>query len=292
MKILILASGGDAPGMNKFISMLYKKFGSNLYACRAGFEGLFKNDILPMKFYNPIKFENSAGCCIKTSRFPDFKKPEIFKEALNNAKKFDYLIVLGGNGSHKGVRELSYNGVKTIFVPATIDNDVEENEYSIGFHTAVSMVCYAFRSIMPSMESQSRTCIFETMGRYSGNIATNSSKILKPDFLICDKKDFDVESVVSKIKNNVAKDKSTSIILRENIFDVKKLASQIQKEIETPNSVKFFIVGHLQRGGKPTKTELRYSKMFAKATIKAIKSNLLTSASILFNSGKPILYKI
>ena len=80
MKVLVVASGGDAPGTNKFISILQRKYGKNLFACRDGFIGLCQNDIVPIKFFEPHKYANKAGCCIGTTRFPEFKEPKNFQK--------------------------------------------------------------------------------------------------------------------------------------------------------------------------------------------------------------------
>ena len=156
MKILVLTSGGDAPGMNMILYSLYRKFGKDLFAARAGFKGLINNDICNISEFKMDKL--SAGSIIKSSRCPDFKTREGFKKGLNNAKNFDYVIILGGNGSYKGACELAENGIKAIFIPATIDNDVEISEYSQGFNTAVSACINHFNSIMPSMETFNRWC--------------------------------------------------------------------------------------------------------------------------------------
>lgn len=284
MKILLIASGGDAPGMNKFIAQMYKRYGSSLYACKGGFEGLYNADIVPARFFEPLKVANSAGCCIKSGRFPQFKQKKYFNKALENAKNFDFVVVMGGNGSKKGVKELAEGGVKAIFVPATIDNDVEGTNYSIGFHTAVAMVCYAVRNVMPSMQSHSRACVFEVMGRHSGEIAQNAAKILQPQFLITQPSQLNIPEMASEILKRHKKDQATSIIIRENIIDCDVLTKKLNDEIGQ-RLVKNFVVGHLQRGGKPTKAELKMSAAFAHATIKAIGKNQ-SGVAIEFVDGK------
>ena len=151
MKILLIASGGDGSGMNKVVAELYKKHKGNIYACFRGFYGLYKNDIRPLKEFEPLKYENEAGCCIKTARFPEFKEEKYFRVALKHAREFDYVIVMGGNGSEKGCQDLTMGGVKTMFIPGTIDNDVHNSEYSIGYDTAIDQCCQTIKNVMPSM---------------------------------------------------------------------------------------------------------------------------------------------
>ena len=79
MKILILASGGDAPGMNKFIAKLYRAFKSEIFACKAGFKGLISGDIRPLSSFEPLKYENQAGCCISLRAALSFKRIKVLK---------------------------------------------------------------------------------------------------------------------------------------------------------------------------------------------------------------------
>ena len=290
MKVLILASGGDAPGMNKFISKLAQHFGKDLYACKRGFRGLYENEIYPIKYFDTLKHANSAGCCITSARFPEFKEKDVFKKAVENAKAYDAVVVLGGNGSQKAVVEMEKAGVKAVFVPCTIDNDVEENDYSIGFDTAVESVCYVYNNVMPSMEAFSRSCVFVTMGKHSGNIAKAAAKLVKPDIVIVEESQLDEEKIIEAIKKNYSKEKSTSIILRENIVDVNKLCKTISEKIK-PAEIRAFVVGYLQRGSKPTSRELRIAYQFALATIKAIRIKKLPIA-VLMEGGKIILKRI
>ena len=290
MKVLVLSSGGDAPGMNRFIAKLAQYFGNKLYACKGGFKGLYENQIYPIKFFEPQKYANSAGCCIKSSRFPEFKDKEIFDKAIENAKSFDALVVLGGNGSQKAVIEMSNAGVKAVFVPCTIDNDVEDSDYSIGFHTAVQSIINAARNIMPSMEALSRACIFETMGRYCGKIAEEAAKVLQPDLLITKIEDLKKDELIKVINKNFKKEKATMIIIKEKIVDIKDLREEISDKVK-PVVVRDFRVGYLQRGSAPTNRELRIAYMFAVSAIKAIELKQLPIATMM-QGGKIILKKI
>ena len=277
MKILVLASGGDAPGMNNFLYYITKAFKKDAYACKAGFKGLIEGRYYALSELDTKKYKNCAGCIVKSSRCPEFKTPAGFSKGLENAKKFDLCIILGGNGSEKGAEKLAENGVRTIFVPATIDNDVKSSEYSIGFHTAVRECCHAVEAIMPSMEAFSRACIFETMGRHDSAIAKTSAGIISADYLIGDEKDLDYDKIAKIINRNYKGEHSTSIILRENIVKknelMKELSLRVPKEI-----LKYHVIGHTQRGGKPSKVELKISKKLAKKAINFIKKSK--------NSGK------
>ena len=287
MKILLIASGGDGSGMNKVVAELYKKHKDNIYACFRGFYGLYKNDIRPLKSFEPLKYEKEAGCCIKTARFPEFKEEKFFRVALKHAREFDYVIVMGGNGSEKGCQDLTMGGVKTMFIPGTIDNDVDNSEYSLGFDTAIDQCCQTIKNVMPSMEAMERSCVFEAMGRHCPDIAVETAKRVGAEVCVQDKKDLKYKEIASLIKNRKKEHLSTTIVLRENILPIKEFADKLN-ELLKEDVVKTQVVGYTQRGGKPTKTELTNAKQFALVASTAIKKNL-SSKKILMQNGKVVM---
>ena len=270
MRVLVLTSGGDAPGMNMALATLYKKYKKNLFACRAGFRGLINGDILPMSEFGVLKQARKAGSIIKSSRCPEFKSPEGFSKALENAREYDVVIVLGGNGSYKGCCELAQNGVRTVFIPATIDNDVMCSDYSLGYHTAVQACINTIKNVMPSMEALNRSCIFEVMGRFCPRIAKSVNHSYQCDYLITDKKDINYKEMAKILKEKHSKWQSCVIVLKENIIKPNTIIRNLNK-LEPDIEVKSVTVGYLQRGSKPTLIELEYARKFASLTIAYIK---------------------
>lgn len=289
MKILILSSGGDAPGMNRFVWDVYKNFPKQTYFAYAGFTGLVNGQIFPLKDVIDKKLKDEAGTIIKSSRCPEFKEDEVFKMGLENAKNFDVVVILGGNGSEKGAKQLFENGVNTIFVPATIDNDVEECEYSIGFSTAVKEAVYAVENSMKSIEAFNNACLFEVMGRDDDSICREVAKLTGADYAVLDKKSLDFEELKNVVLKKFIKSQSACIIVRENIMDIEKIAKKLNDSIEM-NIVKTHIVGRTQRGGKPTKEELLMASKFAKETIRCIKTKVL-GVRILADTNNQIVVK-
>ena len=273
MKILILTSGGDAPGMNKFVAQIYKAFKEKTFFAYAGFTGLVNGQIYPLKDVFCRSCENQAGSIVHSSRCPEFSQDEVFAQGLENAKEFDCVIIMGGNGSEKGAKRLYENGVNTIFVPATIDNDVDENFYTIGFSTAVKECVYTIENSMPSIESFCQACLFEIMGRECDSIAKKTAQIVNADYVVNNKKALDYEKIKNIVLQNYIKNKSTCIVVRENISPVEKMAKKLN-EMLGQDMVKFQVVGRTQRGGKPTKQELDMAKRFAAETIDCVKSRV------------------
>lgn len=283
MKVLILTSGGDAPGMNMVIGSLFKKFKGKLYACRAGFKGLVNNDIISMKEYKPLKFINASGSVIKCSRCDAFKKEEHFKKAIDNAKRFDVVVVLGGNGSLNGAQELSKAGVHTIYIPATIDNDVEGSEYSLGFHTAVKGACETYRNIMPSFDAHERCGVFEVMGRKCDKLAKAVGEICRPDFLVVSEEDINYNQIANTLLHNKEIGEASSIIIKENLLDLSTFVENISKTVPEVE-VRAVQVGYIQRGNRPTTRELKIAKQFAKKASQEVYKD--KSVKLFLQNGK------
>lgn len=287
MKIVILTSGGDAPGMNKFIAQMARTFKGQVYGCKAGFRGLINNDIKPIEEYNPFAVENEAGSCIYCSRCPEFATEKSFLKAVKNASAYDLVVVLGGNGSFKGAKQLAANGVRTIFVPATIDNDVDVSEYSLGFHTAVKACCDCYYNIMPSMQAFNRCCVFMVMGRRHNAIALNTASAVQADYVVTDKVEYD--KIAKVVKANHNKGRATGIILRENLVPLDEFMKNIESRVKGLE-IRGVTVGHAQRGTAPTRSELAFAKKFAKCAIKVIKSGN-DSVACVYKEGKVITIK-
>lgn len=271
MKILFLCSGGDAPGMNRYIWELYSKFKKETYFAYAGFDGLIKGKIAPLSTVIDKKLRDEAGTVTRTSRCPEFKQAKYFKIGLENTKGFDVVIVFGGNGSQKGAKQLYEHGVNTIFIPGTIDNDVLECEYSIGYSTAVKEGVYAIDNSMPSNDAMNLACIYEVMGRESDSIALKVAEYVCADYCISNKKTLDLEKLKKIIETNYNNELSSCIVLRENLTDAKELTDKLN-DMLGKKIVRYHIVGRTQRGGKPTEEELTMATKYAKKTVECIKS--------------------
>ena len=195
-----------------------------------------------------------------------------FKKALKNLNnhKIDLLITMGGNGSLKGVKELIKAGIKCLFIPTTIDNDIEESDYSIGFNTAVSNAVDFINKVDTSMQAFDRLCIYEVMGRHCPDIANEVTQLTNADF--CYTLTSQKEECLKVIKKALKKDLSPKIILQENVIDANTLKQYLSTNLKNVD-VKVAVVGYVQRGGFATKTELQMATEFAKEICNQIKNN-------------------
>ena len=142
---------------------------------------------------------------------------------------------------------------------------------------------------MPSMEAFNRCCVFEVMGRKCDAIAKAVANMADVDYLIANEVDLDYKKIVKVIKDKYKKGHASSIVLRENITNIQTLCQKLEEESKV--TVKYNVIGHIQRGFKPTKLELKNAKAFAVNAIKAIK-NSEESHAVLMKKGKIVIEKL
>lgn len=255
-KIAVLTSGGDCQGMNACLNIIVKMAEFNyisVYGVKNGYQGLIDNDIVELKYNDVRNISHLGGTVLKSARSQEFMTLEGQKKAAKNLKdrEIDALIVIGGDGSFRGVMALNRLGVKTAAIPGTIDNDLHYTESTLGFDTAVNVAANAIESIKQTMAALDRCSVIEVMGRNCGAIALHSAAACCAEVVVLQEKPFTRRKIVRAIKR--AKDRgidSPTVVVAENLFDIKELAKEIETAlgIETKTSV----LGYIQRGGAPS----------------------------------------
>ena len=252
----VLTSGGDCQGMNACLSIIVKMAGFNkinIYGIRRGYQGLIDDDMIKLKYEDVSHISTIGGTFLHTSRCADFMTPEGKKKAVENIKKrkLDAIIVIGGDGSFKGVRDINKLGVKTIAIPGTIDNDLFYTEISLGFYSAVGVAADAVKCIKQTMYSHERCSVIEVMGRNCGSIALHVAAATASDVLAIPEHKLTEQQVIDKVKKSIKRGViSPTVIVAENQFDVNVLAEKIEKA--TGKETRASILGYMQRGGTPS----------------------------------------
>ncbi len=261
-KVGVLTSGGDAPGMNAAVRSVVRcglYSGFEMYGVYNGYNGLLNEEIVKLEASDVGNMLQRGGTILNTARSPEFNSEKGVKKAIENAKKYgiDAMVVIGGDGSFRGARDLTNNGLPTIGIPGTIDNDIACSEYTIGFDTALNTAMEAVDKIKDTCTSHQRCSIIEVMGRHAGYIAlsvaiaTGAENVLIPEF------PFDFEKdIIASVKQSRAIGKRNHIIIvaegvpKDNKLSSTKMAKMIEEE--TGMSTRAAILGHMQRGGSPT----------------------------------------
>ena len=259
--IAVLTSGGDAPGMNAAIRAVVRtgcENGMRVLGVRRGYNGLMNGDMYEMNLRTVSDIIHRGGTMLYSARSPEFKTEEGLQKALDvcKANGIEGVVVIGGDGSFRGARDLSLRGIPTIGVPGTIDNDIACCDYTIGYDTAMNTVMDMVDRIRDTTESHDRCSVVEVMGRRAGYIALNSGIAIGATSILIPEVDFDIEKdVIERMKRTQKTDKKHFIIIvaegvSEKIGGVANLAKIIEEKtgVESRASV----LGHVQRGGSPS----------------------------------------
>jgi len=263
-RIGILCSGGDCPGMNACIKAVVGTCVSNdieVIGINRGYQGLIENDVRPLTLLDVANIETIAGSIIKTSRSAEFMTEPGFNQAVANLKKngIEGLIVIGGNGSFRGCRDLVNAGVKVIGIPGTIDNDLFYTERSLGFDTAVQQAVDTITDIKQTMYANDRAVVFKCMGRHCGDIALHAAVAVEADALAVNEVGYSISEVVRDVKNAMKHGITSPVVVisEGSPIDMEELVFEIQSQVHL--TTRGIEIGYLQRGGAPT----YYDRMLA-----------------------------
>lgn len=256
-KIGILTSGGDAPGMNAAIRAVVRTgvyYGLKVVGVKRGYNGLLHGEMVDMDARSVSDILQKGGTILQTARCLEFKEPENIKRSCELAKVLglDGLIVIGGDGSFMGARALSREGLPTIAMPGTIDNDIDCSEYTIGYDTCLNTVIEAVDKIRDTSSSHERCSVIEVMGRNAGYIAINAGIACGAEVVLVPESKFDFDKdVLRPILEGKARGRRQSIVIvAEGIGGVIEMAKKIEEK--TGIESRATILGHIQRGGSPT----------------------------------------
>lgn len=257
MKVGILTSGGDAPGMNAAIRACVRsliEFGHTPVGIKRGYQGLIDQDFIEMNLRSVANIIHRGGTILKTSRYKDFRKSSVRKQAVKNLQsaRIDRLIVIGGNGSYLGAKALfDEYGVISCGIPGTIDNDVSGTDETIGFDTALNTAIEAIDKIRDTANSHERLFLVEVMGRDCDDLPLAVSLACGAEYPLIYKSAHDLKKVHQKIQQGLKKGKKSSIIVvaeNSKVDAIELLKKSLKNEQLDFRSC---ILGHIQRGGAP-----------------------------------------
>lgn len=276
-RIGVLTSGGDSSGMNaclKNIVVYATQSKFKVFGIKRGYQGLIDGDIKELKIDDVRNISSIGGTVLKTSRCDEFLTEKGRKKCLKTIEnnKLDVLIILGGNGTYQGIIELNKMGVKTIAIPATIDNDIGYTEKTLGFDTAVNNCVSSMDKIRETMFSFSRCSVMETMGRNCGDIALTAGVASDADVIVTSENMLTNKQIIGLVKNAISRGvESPLVVVQEHILDIKNLAYEIQNTLDIES--KWEIVGYIQRGGSPSVADRILAKNFGVRAIDLVKQN-------------------
>ena len=256
-RIGVLTSGGDAPGMSVAVrGVVYAALYHNIEVMGifGGYRGLLARDARPLTYEDVSDNYSRGGTFLKTARCPEFTTPEGVKQAAESARAMglDALVVIGGDGSFRGARDLSLAGIPVVGIPGTIDNDIGCTEYTIGFDTAINTAMDAIDRIRDTAYSHERCCIVEVMGRHAGYIAYHAALAGGAEVVLLPEEPSDFEKqVAAPLRTWYERGKRDfMIVAAEGVPGLDTLPAVVEKAIGVKPT--YSMLGYIQRGGSPT----------------------------------------
>lgn len=257
--IAVLTSGGDAPGMNAAIRAVVRTacmHGVKVYGVVRGFNGLINDDLIEMNLRSVSDIIHRGGTMLYSARSAEFRTEEGMQKAIATCRRYgiEGVVVIGGDGSFRGARDLSERGIPCVALPGTIDNDIACCDYTIGYDTAMNTVMEMVDRVRDTTESHDRCSVVEVMGRTAGYLALNSGIAVGATTILIPEVPFDIQhDVIDRIKRTQATGKSHFlIVVAEGVegTNVTELSNFIQEK--TGVESRALVLGHVQRGGSPT----------------------------------------
>lgn len=296
MKIGILTSGGDAPGLNAVIRAAVLKgtrvHGHEFVGFVGGYKGLCDADMMPLTRHEVKGISNKGGTILGTSRTNpfDYGGAKRVREVLDT-HGIDALIVIGGEGSLAAAKELSDQGLPIVGVPKTVDNDLNGTDFTFGFDTAVSIATEAMDRLRTTGDSHSRCMVAEVMGRHVGWIALHSGMAAGAHVILIPERKTSMDEILQWVRSAHDRGRAPLVVVAEGFaLDTMDdahsergldafgrprlggigeiLAPLIEQEtgIETRATT----LGHIQRGGTPSAFDRVLATRFGMSIITAV----------------------
>jgi ATP-dependent phosphofructokinase / diphosphate-dependent phosphofructokinase len=279
MKIGILTSGGDCPGLNAVIRGAVLKgikvHDQEFVGFRDGWRGLVEADVMELPRSSVRGISKHGGTILGTSRTNPFEGnggPETIKTNLDRFG-IDAVIAIGGEGTLAAAQRLTEAGLSIVGVPKTIDNDLDATDYTFGFDTAVQIATEAIDRLRTTGESHHRTMIAEVMGRHTGWIALHAGMAAGAHAILIPEQQVSMDQITEWITDAHKRGRAPLVVVAEGFVPEGQgsphsdrgldafgrprlggIADQLAPELEarTGFETRATVLGHIQRGGVPS----------------------------------------
>ncbi len=275
MRVAMMGSGGDAPGMNpaikRFVEVAFE-MGHEPYFIYDGLEGLIDGKISKAHYKDVAGIIHRGGAIIGSSRSKRWYEQRYRKEAYENLAKegIEAILVMGGDGSFRAmdVFRKEYD-VGFIGIPTTIDNDIYGTDLCLGVDTALNVIRDAVDKIRDTASTFARAFVIETMGRECGYLAAVSAITSGAEVCVIPEVDFDKALATKILRQEIAHGRRYIIaIVAEGTKRTQEIASWLEKDIGMETRVT--VLGHIQRGGNPSVKDRLLGFGFAVEALEAL----------------------
>ena len=258
----VLTSGGDAPGMNAAIRAVVRtacENGIKVFGINRGYAGLIEDDVRELNIRSVSDIIHRGGTMLYSARCKEFREETGMQKAIETCKKhgIEGIVVIGGDGSFRGARDLSERGIPCVGIPGTIDNDIACCDYTIGYDTCLNTIMEMVDRIRDTSASHDRCSVIEVMGRRAGYLALNAGIAVGATAILIPEIEFDLKrDVFDRIRRTQKTGKKHFLVIvaegvtADGNITVDELAKAIEEE--TGVESRAMVLAHVQRGGSPT----------------------------------------
>jgi 6-phosphofructokinase 1 len=278
-RIAVMTSGGDSPGMNAAIRAVVRTgiyYGLEVYGIRQAYLGLVNGDIERLDSRDVAGIIQQGGTMLQTARLPEFAEESYQRKAIRrlNEHGIDGLVIIGGDGSLTGALALHRRGVKVVGIPGSIDNDIWGTASSIGVDTALNTIIEAIDRLRDTASSHERVFLVEVMGRQCGYLAITAGLVTGAEFVLVPEIKVTMEELGEHVEAAYMKGKSHAMVIvaegsNLSTFEIEKYLNQHDIGFE----VRASILGHIQRGGRPTGFDRLLATRFGVESVDALRDD-------------------
>lgn len=278
MRLGVLTSGGDSPGMNAAIRAVVRQadaLGVEVFGIWRGFQGLIDGDWRLLRSRDCANILQRGGTMLHTARCQTWMEPSVRARAASalKAEGVEGLVVIGGDGSFRGAERLqAEQGIRCAGIPGTIDNDLPGTELTLGFDTALNTAVEAIDRIRDTASSHERLFLVEVMGRHSGMLAVHTAIACGAEAVLYPEAPDDTyEALVSRLHANWERGKRSSIVVVAE-GDQEGGAVPVAQRLRRDHGLdlRVAILGHIQRGGSPTATDRIWGSRWGAEAVKRL----------------------
>jgi 6-phosphofructokinase 1 len=259
-RIGVFTSGGDSPGMNACIRAVVRTgihLKIEVFGIHRGYKGMIRGEIQKMERTDVSNIIQLGGTILRSARSEEFRTKEGRQKAAEQLKKngIEGLVAIGGDGTFRGAAKIfEEHSIPTIGVPGTIDNDLYGTDFAIGYDTAINTAMDAIDNIKDTANAHERVFLVEVMGRDAGfialraGIATGAEEVMVPEY------HSNMKKIINRLKRNFKNKKNSNILViaegddAGGAFEISEKLKEAIPEME----YRVTVLGHTQRGGRPT----------------------------------------
>lgn len=286
-RVAVMTSGGDCPGMNAAIRAVVRtglEYNIEVYGVRQGYAGLLNGDFNRLTSFEVSGILQRGGTILQTARNLDFKTPAGQAKGLRrlNEHGIEGLIIIGGDGSLRGGLALHKLDFPVVGIPASIDNDLDATNTSIGVDTALNTIIESLDRVRDTASSHTRAFIIEVMGRNCGYLAIIASIVGGAEIVSVPEREISMDEIHDALADAYVRGKSHAVaVIAEGVsYKTTELVDYLNTKEDVGFEVRLTILGHIQRGGSPTAFDrLLATRMGVKAleTLKSGESGVMVA---------------